>query len=170
MIRVVFLEERVTITFLIVFMVVLKQVGLRVCFNNVFVSVLQCCMSPWLRPSSQLKRRTYRGWRFVQTWQESLNETWSWLSHPPLGLRVNDHPLLPSFNLPLFLLLSFIFLSYSHFTHLPPSRYIRLQFKSSSHHLPSRKLCTFTSCLFQHLHHQWLCSWTTARDFLGPPQ
>ena len=46
MIHVVFLEERVTITFLIVFMVVLKQVGLRVCFNNVFVSVLQCCMSP----------------------------------------------------------------------------------------------------------------------------
>ena len=138
MICVVFLEERVTITFLIVFMVVLKQVGLRVCFNNVFVSILQCCMSPWLRPSSWLKRRTYRGWRFVQTWQESLNETWSWLSHPPLGLRVNDHPLLPSsFNLPLFLLLSFIFLSYSHFTRLhfipllPPSRYIRLQFSSS---------------------------------------
>lgn len=183
MIHVVFLEERVTITFLIVFMVVLKQVGLRVCFNNVFVSVLQCCMSPWLRPSSRLKRRTYRGWRFVQTWQESLNETWSWLSHPPLGLRVNDHPLLPSFNLPLFLLLSFIFLSYSihpsplsHFTHLhfipllPPSRYIRLQFRASSHHLPSWKLCTFTSCLFQHLHRQWLSSWTTARDFHGPPQ
>lgn len=98
MLHVLFLEERV----------------IRVCFNNVFVSVLQCCMSPWLRPSSQLKRTTYRGWRFVQTWQESSSERWSWLSHPPLGLlRVNDHPLLPSFYLPLFLLLSFISLSYS---------------------------------------------------------